>query len=64
MQPSQAALRKITSIEIRPGDPSVVHHIVFYIKPHMPDTVYNRAVWYDAPRDEKGVEGLVTAVCA
>jgi hypothetical protein len=41
-----------------------VHHIVFYIKPHMPDTVYNRAVWYDAPRDEKGVEGLVTAVCA
>ena len=45
----------ITSIEIRPGDPSVVHHVVFYIKPHTPDTVYNRPIWYDTPRDEKGV---------
>jgi hypothetical protein len=46
----------ITSIEIRPSDLSVTHHICFNFKPHTPDVRYNVPVWDEKPRDEKGLE--------
>lgn len=46
----------ITSIEVRPSDPSVTHHICFNFKPHTADTEYNVPVWDDKPRDENGLE--------
>jgi hypothetical protein len=45
----------ITSMEIRPSEPSVTHHICVYFKPHLPDTQYNTPVWSARPRDEKGL---------
>jgi hypothetical protein len=45
----------VTSMEIRPSEPSVTHHICVYIKSHTGDTQYNTPVWADRPRDEKGV---------
>jgi hypothetical protein len=53
----------ITSLQVLPGDPSVVHHICFLIRRHNPQTVYNRFEWQDLPRDVKGIEtapGLIT----
>jgi hypothetical protein len=44
----------ITSMEILPGDPSVVHHICFSFEKHKPTTVYNRYEWVQVPRDETG----------
>jgi hypothetical protein len=44
----------ITSMEIRPSEPSVTHHICVFFKPHSPDVVYNKPVWSDRPRDESG----------
>ncbi len=44
----------ITSMEIRPSEPSVTHHICVFFKPHTPDVVYNKPVWADRPRDESG----------
>jgi mono/diheme cytochrome c family protein len=44
----------ITSMEILPGDPSVVHHVCFSIEKHKPTTVYNRYEWVQVPRDESG----------
>jgi hypothetical protein len=44
----------ITSMEIRPGEPSVTHHICVYFKPHTDDVEYNKPVWADRPRDETG----------
>src|SRR5262249_45984067 len=44
----------ITSMEIRPSEPSVTHHICVFFKPHTPDTVYNKPIWADRPRDEGG----------
>lgn len=46
----------ITSIELRPSDPSVTHHICFNFKPHTADTEYNVPVWDEKPRDQNGVE--------
>ena len=45
----------VTSMEIRPSEPSVTHHICVFIKPHTSDTQYNTPVWSARPRDEKGV---------
>jgi hypothetical protein len=45
----------ITSMEIRPSEPSVTHHICVYFKPHTEDTQYNTPVWEPKPRDEKGL---------
>ncbi|HEY7390622.1 MAG TPA: cytochrome c [Bryobacteraceae bacterium] len=44
----------ITSMEIRPSEPSVTHHICVYFKPHTPDVVYNKPYWYDRERDDTG----------
>src|SRR5262249_12964422 len=44
----------ITSMEIRPSEPSVTHHICVYFKPHTNDVEYNKPVWADKPRDENG----------
>lgn len=44
----------VTSMEIRPSELAVTHHICVFFKPHDPDTQYNTPVWADRPRDEKG----------
>ena len=44
----------VTSMEILPGDASVVHHICFSFEKHNPTTVYNRYEWVQVPRDETG----------
>jgi hypothetical protein len=44
----------ITSMEIRPSELAVTHHICVYFRPHTADVVYNRPVWAERPRDEKG----------
>ncbi len=44
----------ITSMEIRPSELAVTHHICVFFKPHTEDTQYNTPVWVDRPRDEKG----------
>jgi hypothetical protein len=44
----------ITSMEIRPSEPSITHHICVYFKPHTDDVQYNTPVWADRPRDDNG----------
>jgi hypothetical protein len=44
----------ITSMEIRPSEPSVTHHICVMFKPHTDDVKYNEPVWSARPRDENG----------
>ena len=44
----------VTSMEILPGDPSVVHHICFSFEKHRSTTVYNQYEWVQVPRDETG----------
>jgi hypothetical protein len=45
----------ITSIEIRPGNPSVVHHVVLSFRPHRDDVKYGVPQFIEKPRDEEGV---------
>jgi hypothetical protein len=45
-----------TSIEIKPSELAVTHHICVSFVPHRPDTVYNTLLWVDKERDEAGVE--------
>ena len=44
----------VTSMELLPGDASVVHHICFSFEKHKPSTVYNRYEWVAVPRDATG----------
>jgi len=44
----------LTSIEILPGDPGVVHHICLSFEKHKPATVYNQYEWVQVPRDATG----------
>src|SRR4029453_10464482 len=44
----------LSSMEILPGDASVVHHICFSFEKHKPTTVYNRYEWVAVPRDGPG----------
>jgi len=44
----------ITSMEIRPSQVAAAHHICVYFRPHTADVEYNKPVWADRPRDEKG----------
>jgi hypothetical protein len=44
----------LTSMEILPGDASVVHHICFSFQKHNASTVYNRYEWVNVPRDPTG----------
>jgi hypothetical protein len=44
----------VTSMELVPGDASVVHHICFSFEKHKPNTIYNRYEWVAVPRDATG----------
>jgi len=44
----------VTSMEIRPSEPAVTHHICVFFRPHTEDVVYNKPIWEDHARDEKG----------
>ena len=44
----------ITSMEIRPSQVDVTHHICVVFRPHTDDVKYNTPVWADRPRDEQG----------
>ncbi|PWU01492.1 MAG: thiol-disulfide isomerase [Terriglobia bacterium] len=44
----------ITSMEIRPSEPSITHHICVFFKPHTDDVKYNEPVWADRERDDNG----------
>jgi hypothetical protein len=45
----------VTSVEILPGQPSVVHHFCFNFEKHKPTTEYNVYEWMEVPRDDEGV---------
>jgi len=45
----------VTSVEILPGQPSVVHHLCFNFEKHKPTTAYNVYEWMEVPRDADGV---------
>jgi len=45
----------VTSVEILPGQPSVVHHFCFNFEKHKPTTDYNVYEWMEVPRDDDGV---------
>jgi hypothetical protein len=44
----------VTSMELLPGEASVVHHICFHFEKHKSSTVYNRYEWVAVPRDARG----------
>jgi hypothetical protein len=44
----------VTSAELLPGAPEVVHHISFQFEKHKPDTPYNVYEWVEIPRDDAG----------
>ena len=46
----------VTSIEIKPTELGVTHHICTGFIPHQADVVYNTPEWVDKQRDEAGVE--------
>ena len=45
----------VTSVEILPGQPSVVHHYCFNFEMHKPTTAYSVYEWMEVPRDDAGV---------
>ena len=45
----------VTSVEILPGQPAVVHHYCFNFEKHKPTTAYNVYEWMEVPRDDDGV---------
>jgi hypothetical protein len=54
----------VTSVEILPGVPAVVHHLCFGFQKHRPTTPYNEYQWMEVPRDDEGnmkaVDGTTT----
>ena len=44
----------VTSVQILPGDPSVVHHMCFEFQKYNPDLPFNVYEWMEVPRDERG----------
>lgn len=46
----------ITSVEIKPSELGVTHHICVSFVPHRPNVSYNTLLWVDKQRDEAGVE--------
>jgi hypothetical protein len=46
----------ITSVEIKPSDLQVTHHMCIGFVPHRDDVQYYTPVWADKPRDDEGVE--------
>ena len=45
----------VTSVEILPGQPSVVDHYCFNFEKHKPTTLYNVYEWMEVHRDQDGV---------
>ena len=45
----------VTSVEILPGSPEVVHHLCMAIVERVPTRPYNEFEWIDLPRDDSGV---------
>jgi hypothetical protein len=45
----------VTSLEIKPSDLTVTHHICITFRPHRPDVKYYVMNWTEAPRDADGV---------
>jgi hypothetical protein len=49
----------VTSIEVLPGEPSVVHHAGIFVRPHAPDpktnVKYGEPFWSEVTRDEAGI---------
>jgi len=45
----------VTSMELKPSDLSVTHHICITFQPHKPDAKYYVMNWQDSPRDKDGV---------
>jgi hypothetical protein len=54
----------VTSVEILPSVPAVVHHLCFGFQKHRPTTPYGVYQWMEVPRDENGnmvkVDGTTT----
>jgi hypothetical protein len=46
----------VNSIEIKPSELGITHHICVSFIPHRADTVYNKFTWVDKQRDEAGAE--------
>jgi hypothetical protein len=46
----------VTSVEIKPSELAVTHHICISFVPHRPSATYNTLLWVDKQRDEAGVE--------
>ena len=46
----------ITSMEIRPSEPAVTHHICVHFMPHNSDVEYGKYYWNEVMRDDRGVE--------
>jgi hypothetical protein len=46
----------VTSVEIKPSDLQVTHHICISFQPHRDDVQYYTPVWSDKKRDEEGNE--------
>jgi hypothetical protein len=46
----------ISSVEVRPGDLSVVHHVCVSWEPKRPGAQYRAPTWLDRARDENGAE--------
>ena len=44
----------ITSLEIKPSEMAVTHHICFTFEPHRPNAKYYVANWTESPRDDEG----------
>ena len=44
----------VTSVEILPGVPAVVHHMCFGFQKHKDGTPYNEYQWMEVPRNEDG----------
>src|SRR5213593_257692 len=45
----------ITSMEILPGEPAVVHHACWDFYEHRPEYLYNTYEWSEVPRDDEGI---------
>jgi hypothetical protein len=46
----------VTSVEVKPSELAVTHHVCLAYIPHHPDTKYGTAIPKEVPRDENGVE--------
>ena len=46
----------VSSIEVKPSEPSVTHHICVHLMPHNEDVKYGERYWNEVMRDDRGVE--------